>query len=124
MLGGINAVIVELPHHTGRPARPTWNCSTICRCRSRRSTQACRYWEAMVRDLPAPLGAGATTSTPGPGGTSVSPPPVGVAASVLAECGRRMVVQVRPDGCGPSVPGTAGWTPPTWKRGDERAPFG
>ncbi|EUA08782.1 hypothetical protein I553_9839 [Mycobacterium xenopi 4042] len=81
----------------------------------------------MVRDLPAPLGAGATTSTPGPGGH------LGIAARrrlglepprFCAECGRRMVVQVRPDGWWAKCSGTAGWTPPTWKRGDERAPFG
>src|SRR6185312_6760931 len=59
MLGGINAVIVGNYLTTlGRPAR-TWNCSTICRCRSRRSTPAsngCQvqrlHWRARGRSIP------------------------------------------------------------------------
>ncbi|EUA41466.1 putative biotin synthase [Mycobacterium xenopi 4042] len=61
----------------------------------------------------------------GPAGTSVSrPPPVGVEPPrFCAECGRGWLSR-----CGRwlvgKCSGTAGWTPPTWKRGDERAPFG
>ena len=60
ILGGINAVIVGNylttlgPARRGRPA----SCSTTCRCRSRRSTPACRDAGLMVQDLGAPVGAG------------------------------------------------------------------
>jgi hypothetical protein len=60
----------------------------------------------MVRDLPAPVGAGVYNVYTGvhrrddPGGTAV---PTAVQLGLepprfCAECGRRMVVQVRPDG--------------------------
>ncbi|EID15153.1 hypothetical protein [Mycobacterium xenopi] len=56
----------------------------------------------MVRDLPAPLGAGSyDVYTGDPAGTSVSPPAARLGLEpprFCAECGRRMVVQVRPDG--------------------------
>ena len=59
ILGGINAVIVGNYLTTlGRPLRPTWNCSTICRCRSRRSTPACRRvprrWPSSTSTLASP----------------------------------------------------------------------
>ncbi|BCO36133.1 hypothetical protein BMW24_010640 [Mycobacterium heckeshornense] len=56
----------------------------------------------MVRDLPAPLGAGIYDVYTGhPVGTSVPPTAARLGLEpprFCAECGRRMVVQVRPDG--------------------------
>jgi hypothetical protein len=56
----------------------------------------------MVRDLPAPVGAGVyNVYTGDPAGTSVSPTAAQLGLEpprFCAECGRRMVVQVRPDG--------------------------
>jgi hypothetical protein len=60
----------------------------------------------MIRDLPAPVGAGAYnvyTGTPVTGDPGDSAVPTAAQLGLepprfCAECGRRMVVQVRPDG--------------------------
>jgi hypothetical protein len=59
----------------------------------------------MLRDLPAPVGAGLYNVYTGAGVDDAAAGPVPTAAQLglepprfCAECGRRMVVQVRPDG--------------------------
>ena len=41
-----------------------------------------------------------------------------------AECGRRMIVQVRPDGWSANAPATVSWTPRTLRTSDEHCANG
>ena len=94
MLGGINAVIVGNYLTTlGRPAERTSTCSTICRCRSRRSTPPLGVvaGKAMAK-FNVYTGEPAGGAVPTAAQLGLEPP------LFCAECGRRMVVQVRPDG--------------------------